>query len=56
MEELSEKLCAHSLKLSCLEGLWREPDGIFKDKKATEEIKGVDSDVMTAVSDASARR
>lgn len=24
MEELSEKVCGHSLKLRCLEGLWRE--------------------------------
>lgn len=28
LEELSEKLCGHSLKLRCLEGLWRETGSV----------------------------
>lgn len=56
MEELSEQLCGHSLKLSCLEGLWREPKGLVKENKAVEEAQDADSNVTTAISGASAGR
>lgn len=36
LEELSEQLCGHSLKLRCLEGLWRESGCPDHDKLAAE--------------------
>lgn len=56
MEELSEQLCGHSLKLSCLEALWREPKGVVKENKSAEEAKDADSNVTSAISGASASR
>lgn len=56
MEELSEQLCGHSLKLSCLEGLWREPKGLVQENGSVEEAQDADSNVTTTLSGASACR
>lgn len=56
MEELNEKLCGHSLKLSCLEGLWREPKEVVAENNVVEKVKDADSDVTTAISHESVDR
>ena len=40
---MSEQLCGHSLKLRCLDGLWREAGCANSDNKLAAESHGRDS-------------